>query len=234
MGITVGSTSPGGSTATGGTQIFVVGTGFSAPTATLGGTPLTTINVISSTMFTGVVPVKAPGTYPLIVTDTTTATINYSTWPISDLQGEQMMEVWGLPMSGKTVNTLTLVLYPFSNVDIWSPTWNKGDITAIIRDISANMSLLSASQIVTIQELLDEWAIVGSSEMDVNTSASQARGTLIDDEKHRRLIRLRLANIVGISVPKDGFLAEIEASFGKGVKEFRMSQGGGMGGWGDR
>ena len=155
--------------------------------------------------------------------------------PFTGVQVAQIFDVLGLPPQGTTVNTIALVLYPFSNVDSWNPTFNSGDISSLITKIKGQLAVCDTDTATIVINDLGTWyGSSGSngirdSEMRINKAASGAEGQVIDDYERRRILRIRIANNLGISVPKDGFLAELESVYGRGLKEFRAS-----GGLGDR
>jgi hypothetical protein len=67
---TVGSISPGSGTTNGGTPVSVGGTGFlSGATVSLGGTPATNVNVVSSTSITATTAAHAAGSVNVVVTN---------------------------------------------------------------------------------------------------------------------------------------------------------------------
>lgn len=127
-------------------------------------------------------------------------------------------EVFGIPENGYSVNTLSLVHAPYSNVGVWNPTYNTGDFTTLLASIATQITRVEAIATceVRVRALLTRWDEIGTSSMTtVEKSPSGAEGSIFDAEKERQNIRVRLSNLVGVSVPKGGFLAEIEATYGK-------------------
>jgi len=153
--------------------------------------------------------------------------------PFSGPQVAQLFDVFGIPASGMSMNTIALVMYPFSNVDTWNPAFNSGNMTTIVNAIKAQLALVDVDTATIVNADLVTWQTIRDSEMKVSQDENGAQGTIIDDMERRRILRIRIANNCGISVPKDGYLAELEAVYGKSLKEFRAG-GGGFGGLGDR
>jgi hypothetical protein len=144
-------------------------------------------------------------------------------------QKSVIYEILGIPENGYSVNTLSLVHAPYSNVGVWNPSYNTGDFTAMLASIAAQIARVEAiaSCQTRVSALLTRWDEIGTSSMTaVSKSPSGAEGKIFDAEVERCNIRLRLSNLVGVSVPKGGFLAEIEATYGKSAGKMVNSSAG--------
>lgn len=138
-------------------------------------------------------------------------------------------EILGIPENGYSVNTLALVHAPYSNVGVWNPTYNTGDFTTLLASIAAQITRVEAlpSCETRVKALLTRWDEIGTSSMTaVEKSPSGAEGRIFDAEVERCNIRVRLSNLVGVSVPKGGFLAEIEATYGKSAGKMQNTSAG--------
>lgn len=154
--------------------------------------------------------------------------------PFSAQERVGIFEILGLPIHGHTVNLIALVLYPFSNVSEWSGGTNsKGDLVQLIADIDAILAMISAEQAIVVRTYLATWDDIKASELVITNAANSSAGTIVHHGEKRILLRGLVANILGISVPAGGYLHEIEAVYGKSLKEFRKG-GTGTGGLGDR
>jgi hypothetical protein len=146
--------------------------------------------------------------------------------PFTSAEKAVIYEILGLPRSGHTVNTLSLVHYPFSNVNSWNPTWNVGDMTSLLAAIDAAITATEAfaDTVARVQAYLAKWDdLGGENEMRIESGQNGVTGVIVDSDQRRVNIRLRVANLLGISVPAGGYLHEIEAVYGKSLG--RITQG---------
>ena len=158
--------------------------------------------------------------------------------PFTGPQVANIYDVLGLPPGaagqGLSVNVIALTMYPFSNVDTWNPTFNSGSFANLITAINNQITICDPDTAAIVLIDLATWNKgVRDSEMKVRRAASGAEGQLVDDYERRRILRIRIADNLGISVPDDGYIAEIRAVYGNSLREFRQG-GGGVGGLGDR
>ena len=135
----------------------------------------------------------------------------------------------GIPLHGATVNVTALVMYPYSQLEQWQPTWSKGNLINLINDLHANMALCSQFQVDQIEEDLCLWRRVRTSPMKIKTAANQVSGVITDAEETRKLVRLRVSNALGVLVPAGGYMHEMEAVLGRSLSEFMTGSGGGRG-----
>lgn len=119
-------------------------------------------------------------------------------------------EVIGLPPEG-TEHTIatTLAHLPVTQLQTWEPTFTHSTITNLRTSIDANLATISAETQVRIETFLEDWLDVSVSELSVDTADNGVKGQIVNDDKRRENIRQRIGNLVGIWVPKGGWMAEI-------------------------
>jgi hypothetical protein len=129
-----------------------------------------------------------------------------------------ILEIIGLPESGKTVVVTALVHYPFSNADLWTPTYNTGDLSGLVAAAKTLMVGVSAGQEIAIRGDLTRWAVIGPTDPTrIERTTTGAAGCIVDYELERQRIRLHIGNCLGLAVPEGGFIAEIRATYGKSL-----------------
>jgi hypothetical protein len=138
-------------------------------------------------------------------------------------------DLLGLPLHGVTLAVTALFYYPYSQLEQWQPTWQHGDLTKLIADLHNGMLLCSQYQVDLIQEDLELWRRIRVSPMKIASAANQVTGNVVDHEEQRKLVRLRVANLLGVLIPAGGYLHEAEAVLGRSLSEFMSGSGGGRG-----
>ena len=138
-------------------------------------------------------------------------------------------EVFGIPENGFSTNTLSLVHAPYSNVGVWNTTFNRGDYTTLITAINLQITLTEGipSCETRVRNLLVRWDEIGTtSTTAIAKAASGAEGKIFDADNERKNIRIRLSNLIGVSVPEGGFLRELDLTYGKSAGKMVNSGGG--------
>lgn len=138
----------------------------------------------------------------------------------------QMFEIFKIPESGRSINVKALVHYPFSMVENWTPNYTSGDLTVLVTAIKANIALATATVETRARTFLTRWdEITASSPLKVTQSINGSVGVIVDHEQERRNIRVGLANLLGLAIPEGGYLSEMQAIYGKGIKDFENRPG---------
>lgn len=132
---------------------------------------------------------------------------------LTDAQVSTIFEIIALPESGTTTLITDLVHYPYSNTGTWEPGWNVGDLSALVTRIKANIAAMSSTTEARVTSLLDDWDEMGSSNLKV-TASQQAAGVLVDYKGQREHIREEIGNLIGLAVPKGGFIGEMQRIYG--------------------
>lgn len=126
----------------------------------------------------------------------------------------KVYEVIGLPPEGSdhTVAT-TLAHMPITQLQTWETTYTHTNMADMRTSIDANLAAISAETQTRIELYLTEWDSIAISELSVTKADNGVEGHLVSDEDRRELIRQRIGNLVGIWVPKGGWMAEIGRLF---------------------
>jgi len=123
-------------------------------------------------------------------------------------------EVIGLPPEG-TEHTIatTLAHLPVTQLQTWEPTFTHSTITNMRTSIDANLATISAETQTRIELYLNDWDDIAISELTVSKADNGVEGNIVSDEARRELIRQRVGNLVGVWVPKGGWMQEIGLLF---------------------
>lgn len=123
-------------------------------------------------------------------------------------------EVIGLPPEG-TEHTIatTLAHLPVTQLQTWEPTFTHSTITNMRASIDANLATISAETQTRIELYLNDWDDIAISELTVSKADNGVEGNIVSDEARRELIRQRVGNLVGVWVPKGGWMKEIGLLF---------------------
>jgi len=134
-------------------------------------------------------------------------------------------EILGLPLDANGTIVTALTHFPFSNVQVWEPAFNHGTYTNLIAAIDAKLLAMTAEAQAAIESLVDEFLPIHTSPLKVDGSVDGSKGRLIDHEAQRENIRQSCANILGIAVPRGGFLAEVRATYGASLAQWTNAPG---------
>jgi len=145
---------------------------------------------------------------------------------LTDAQVSTIFEIIALPESGTTTLITDLVHYPYSNTATWEPGWNVGDLSELVTRIKTNISAMGDTTETLVISLIDDWDSLGSSNLKVTTS-QQAAGVLVDYAGQREHIRTEIGNLIGLAVPKGGFIGEMQRVYG--IRQGCGTPGGGLG-----
>ena len=166
-------------------------------------------------------------TQPIVPDVATQPVLNQPIGLFSAQQVNWIHDLIGIPLHGATVNVTALVMYPYSQLENWQPTWSKGNLINLIKDLHTNMALCSQFQVDMIEDDLRLWRRIRTSPMKIASAANQVTGQVVDHEETRKLVRLRVSNALGVLVPAGGYMHEMEAVLGRSLSEFMAGQGGG-------
>ena len=86
--------------------------------------------------------------------------------------------------------------------------------------IDAKLVVMTAETQSAIESLIDEFLPIHTSPLKVQGSVDGSKGTLVDHEAQRENIRQACANILGVAVPRGGFLAEVRATYGASLAQW--------------
>ena len=149
---------------------------------------------------------------------------------LTTLQVAQIFQVLCLPQDGLAVVATTLSHRPPTNTQVWAPTYNQADMTALVTVITARITAANsnADLCTLIGVELARWGTIGSSPLVITHTSAGAQGIIIHYDKERENIRQRVGNLLGVSVPEGGFLKETEITWGKHPAQ--LVAGGGLDG----
>lgn len=125
-------------------------------------------------------------------------------------------EIVGLPPdTSEAVITTTLAHVPVTQIGAYSPTFTKSDISSLVTAIDAALADISTENQTRVEGFIASWNDIGSTSPMVLTEADNGvKGTIVDHESQRNLIRTRVGNLVGIYVPPGGWIMELQRMFG--------------------
>jgi len=130
--------------------------------------------------------------------------------PVSSTDRIRVYEVIGLPPEGSDQTIVTTIAHmPITQLGTWEPTFTHTQISNIRASIDANLASTSAGNDARIIMWLNEWDKIVISPLMVSKADNGVEGVLVDDEKTRDIIRLRIGNAIGIWVPKGGWMGEV-------------------------
>lgn len=133
---------------------------------------------------------------------------------LSAVNRVKVFEVIGLPPEGSNQTVVTTLAHmPVSQLGLWEPTYTNSNISNIRTSIDANLTAISAETQARIELYLTEWDQIAISELTVMEADNGVKGNIVSDEQRRELIRQRVGNLVGIWVPKGGWMQEIGRLF---------------------
>lgn len=138
-----------------------------------------------------------------------------------------IFEIMGLPQTGGSIVVTSLVHWPFSNTQSWEPTWNVGDLSGLITALNTSITAVEGSSAEgSIRTEWIRWNEIKHSPMKVTQAAGGAGGNLVDHKTERENIRQIIANALAFACPQGGYLAEIQATYGKSVAQWAKAGGG--------
>ena len=152
--------------------------------------------------------------------------------PIGLFSASQVADIYdllGLPFHGLTTNVTALFYYPYSQLETWQPSWQHGDLTKFYTALNTGMALCTQFQVDLVEKYLVTWRKISISPMHLTGAANQVTGDVVKHDEQRELIRQRVSNLLGVVIPRGGYLHEAEAVLGRSLSEFMSGSGGGRG-----
>jgi len=123
-------------------------------------------------------------------------------------------EVFGLPPEGSDQTIVTTLAHlPVTQLQTWEPTFSHSNISNIRASIDANLAAISAETQARIEMFLEQWEIIVISPMSISKADNGVEGRIVDNEEQREIIRQRIGNLVGVWVPRGGWMREIGTLF---------------------
>ena len=137
---------------------------------------------------------------------------------LSTTEQSTLFQIMSLPENGACLIVTALVHWPYSSTQTWNPNYNTGDMSNMVAAIRNLMTTCSAGQETALKARIVDWNTVGPcNPLKVEAVAGGPSGCLVDNDKLRQNIRVEVGNVLGVAVPPGGFLAEVQATYGKSL-----------------
>jgi len=127
---------------------------------------------------------------------------------------QTIFRLFGIPLGGGGIIVTSLSHIPPTLAAIWTVTWTQTEFSQLVTTLLGYMANASADTVAAVEAQLSIYASIVTSPMKV-TKSGDSEGTLIDHRAQRELIRQDIGNMLGIWVPRGGWINESDRLYGK-------------------
>jgi len=131
---------------------------------------------------------------------------------LSALNRAKVFSIIALPLDNDAaVITTTLAHVPITQIGEYEPTFTLSNISALRTKIDNALTVMSAETQQLVEAQIADWDEIGpTSPMTISDADNGIKGTIVDANEKRRNIRMYIGNIIGVFVPKDGWIGELQ------------------------